>query len=206
MNASLLRLGCSCQLTGLHVVDVSKCLNEALEKWAGGRLLDTPCQIREIPDSEHKGFKLKKYLRWFSKGADTDLKDRFMYHLVDKDLVQAMARFRMGVHWLNSECMRKGADGRMVARSDRVCPCCSSGAREDEMHILECPHYQDIRLRYSGLFPVVEDGVVVWDDDCMNKLMNGDGSRRFWNRLASFLLACKRSRAKVVASNTPADI
>ena len=68
------------------------------------------------------------------------------------------------------------------------------------MHLLECPHYRDIRLKYHGLFTVDEEGVVK-DDDCMKKLMNGDGSRWFWNRLAHFLLACKRSRAKVMAAS-----
>jgi hypothetical protein len=188
----------------MHKIDVCKCTKEAHDRWAQGRLLEAPCQVREVPDSEHLGFKLKKYLQWFSYGANMDAKQRYIYHLFDQDLVQTMARFRMGAHWLNAECMRKGADGKVVARSNRLCPCCLSGAREDELHVLECPYYQDIRLRYNGLFPVYEDGVVT-DDEGMNKLMNGDGSRRFWNKLAHFLLACKRSREKVVVPRHTVD-
>ena len=127
---------------------------------------------------------------------------RFVFHLCDKDQVQAVARFRMGVHWLNSEGMRKGLDGKLIPRSCRVCQCCGSGSREDEMHVLECHHYNEIRHRYQDLFPNDYGNNLVCtaaDDHIMKMVMNGDGSRGFWNRFANFLLACKRSREKVIA-------
>ena len=121
--------------------------------------------------------------------------------------MQAVARFRMGVHWLNSECLRKGADGKLVPRSNRLCPCCSAGAREDERHVFECPHYQEIKSHYdSELFIHEAGGTGVRDDDHMKRLMNGDGSRSFWNRLANYLLACKRSRARALTLNSIADM
>ena len=67
------------------------------------------------------------------------------------------------------------------------------------MHILECTYYNDIRLRYRSLFRS-KPGVMVWNLDVRNdadmcELMNGDGSYRFWNQLANYLLACKKHRA-----------
>jgi hypothetical protein len=199
MNAALVLLGCSCSISGMQTVDVKKCLQEADKKWTEGRQLEDSTQVRDIPDSDHVDFKLKTYLKWFEPGADVTGKQRFTYHLFDKDQVHAMARFRMGVHWMNSECMRKGADGRPVLRSARLCPCCTSGAREDEMHVFECPFYQDIRVRYQQLFPTGQEDVALWDDSHMKSAVNGNGTRSFWNKLANFLLACQRKRKNFLA-------
>ena len=68
-----------------------------------------------------------------------------------RNQVRIIAQFRMGSHWLNSEKMRL-VNGVHQPRSTRLCQLCCFNKPEDEMHIFECPFYNDIRLRYQNLF------------------------------------------------------
>lgn len=78
------------------------------------------------------------------------------------------------------------------------------------MHIMECTLYNNIRLRYPLLFRSKKDrDLIVWsldvrDDAHMCELMNGNGSYRFWNQFANFLLACKKHRAQYLGGMTDA--
>lgn len=72
-----------------------------------------------------------------------------------------LALSRLGAQFLHVECMRRG---QRAARHDRVCVCCTAGAREDEMHFIQCAAYAGARTRYPDLFegfrplPCWEDG------------------------------------------------
>jgi len=79
------------------------------------------------------------------------------------------------------------------------------------MHIFECPFYNDIRLRFKSLFTTTGDfanadsNISIWNvelsDDKLHVLMNGDGSVKFWNNLADYLLACKKKRQNFLSEN-----
>jgi hypothetical protein len=202
LKTALCNLGCSVQIDSLDPVDVDMCIAEAYTKWHEAGACDELNQVRGIPDNQRLDFKLIKYKKWFAPEAGHDAKKCFTYHLYRRNQVQVIAQFRMSAHWLNCEHMRVAADGRSLPRSRRICPCCNHQAREDEMHVLECPCYSDIRLRYRSLFHR-NHGLTVWslhirNDARMCELMNGDGSYRFWNQLANFLLACKKRRTQFV--------
>ena len=48
----------------------------------------------------------------------------------------------MSSHDLNIERLRHAK--AKVPRHKRLCSCCDQGAREDEMHLLECPAYAEV--------------------------------------------------------------
>jgi hypothetical protein len=152
LKTALSNLGCTVQLNSLDPIDVDICVAEAYAKWHGSGACDEPNQVRCIPDNQRLDFKYTKYKKWFAPVAGHTTKKSFTYHLYRRDQVQAVAQFRMSAHWLNCERMRVAADGRNLPRSCRICPCCKYQVREDEMHILECTHYNDMRLRYCSLF------------------------------------------------------
>ena len=144
-----------------------------------------------------------------SHNADRSFANRsFAFHLYRRDQVRVIAQFRMGCHWLNSEQQRM-VDGKPLLRSCRLCPCCGHKQREDEMHVFECPYYNDIRLRFKSLFSYFEalyqgyedSDLTVWNiafrnDSHMHMMMNGSGCGTFWNMMADFLLSCKKHRQK----------
>ena len=185
----------------MHVIDVVQCMREAYFTWHRRPLVpDGP--VRSIPDQQRTDFKYFIYRKWFSPPDDMQGVSRsYVSFLHRPEQIKILARFRMGAHWLNSECARSDTQHRFVPRSSRVCPCCSFQAREDEMHLLECPFYNDIRLHYPSLFKPRDDldpeGLMVWsvqaDDQTMRSIMNGD-TFQFWSTLANFLLACKSKR------------
>lgn len=202
LNAALQNLGCSAQLSSMQAVDVEECMGQARLKWTKTRpSYSLHQQVRDIPDTDRAGYKFIKYQKWFASVAGTPVSAKFVNNLFYKDQIHVVSKFRMGVHWLNSECLRKVKEGRMlkvIPRSGRLCPCCDAHAPEDERHMMECSHYRDIRLRYSSLFGVAEGDWQFRDDDHMRQVMNGDGSWSFWNKFANFLLACKRRRERLV--------
>ena len=129
--------------------------------------------------------------------SDLHASASFIFHLHRSEQIRVTAQFRMGSHWLNSEKHRLVA-GVFIPRSQRLCACCHFNSREDEMHLLECPFYNDIRLRFQTLFCSDQDpGLMTWNmqvsDADMRTFMNGS-TREFWNDLANFLLACRKKR------------
>ena len=102
--------------------------------------------------------------------------------------IQALARFRMSSHDLN---IVRGRHAQ-VARHNRVCTLCDTQSREDEMHILECPDYQDVRDRFIGLFPA---GFQQIDEASMRVVMNpGRDEGDKWRMLADFISCCMSVR------------
>ena len=139
-----------------------------------------------IGDADRVGFKLYAYSRWFMHDP-WQVGKAFISHLFDRDRVRAVAKVRMGVHWLNADRLR------YLPRSQRVCKCCRLHVREDELHLLECPGYEDLRRRYE-IDPITDslgDGTI-W------AAMNGDSGFTFWNRFAIFIMACMKRRDEVL--------
>jgi hypothetical protein len=183
----------------LEPVEVNKCILEAVEHWRT-KITLTPMPVRDIPDHVRNNFKYLKYHKWFASPVFCASKSPF-FHLHRREQIKVIAQFRMGSHWLNSEKGRVAQDGSLVARSNRLCPCCSFNCREDELHVFECPFYNNIRLRFQSLFREEADiDLIVWNlqlsDEDMLDLTNGDGSREFWNDMADFILACKKKRQR----------
>lgn len=88
------------------------------------------------------------------------------------------------------ECMRRG---QRVARNDRVCTCCTVGAREDEMHFIQCDAYAGVRARYPDLFEGFSP-LPSWGDGDMRSFMNRGHDKGAWNRLADMLIEMEAER------------
>ena len=58
----------------------------------------------------------------------------------------------MGYHWLNTERMRVVEIAHIPRSMRHCCQMCGFQKPEDEMHMFDCPFYNDIRLRYQKLF------------------------------------------------------
>jgi hypothetical protein len=145
--------------------------------WAVG----SGCAVRSAPATMHSGFKLLTYQRWFADD-ERGKKERHTYALRSYEMVRVMAQFRLGSHWLNIQQGRfRGLD-----RSSRVCPACPH-AVEDEMHVFSCPLYTELRAKYNITGPDTDT------DIGMREYMNSN-EPDFPNRLAAFLLSCRKER------------
>jgi hypothetical protein len=189
LNCALGHMGAS-RVRQLERIDVKHVMGTVLDKWhtsLWSRLPTLTDPVRDVLDSQRGGFRLYVYQRWFAiDNWEHNLS--FMHHLFDRDQITAVAQFRMGVHWLNTVCMP-----RTVPRSMRACPFCgasSSRAREDEMHIFECPHYADLRGYYN---PTVSSHHM--SDVDMKMMLNGGNNAKFWSRFANFLIRCRDRRS-----------
>jgi len=209
LNGALKNLGCDVELSDFALVDVEAVITQVSDYWQ--RKYDNePRQVRHIPDDNHTGFKLIKYHKWFAPLQTKD-SHTFVSSLHRAEQIKVVAQFRMCSHWLNCEKQRK-VDRIEVPRSRRVCQLCHFDKCEDEMHLFECPFYNDIRPRFHNLFSLVceftddDTDMVIWNldlsDSKMRSLMNGDGSAIFWNNLANYLLACKMKRQKLLDNLT----
>jgi hypothetical protein len=155
-------------------------------EWADMAIAAESGPVRACPGNVRDGFKLHTYHRWFRADA-FEKKHSFMYHLQRHDHIQVVAQFRMGAHWLNVEMMRHGG----VPRDRRLCTCCDQKAREDEMHIMECPLYATLRTQHADVFgDIAMDG---FDDECVRRVMNGKTAEYWWS-LANFLLKSREMR------------
>lgn len=148
--------------------------------------------VRGCPDDIRDGFKLFVYSRWFADPAVVfDRQQNWPYHVFDWRHVVAVARFRLGSSWLNVEQLRY----QRVVRSARLCDCCPQKVREDEMHILECPRYAQLRSDFAD----VMHPNFVSSDSIMRQVMTHGNDGNAWRRLASFLHACYVKRERVLA-------
>ena len=71
-------------------------------------------------------------------------KESWMLSLHAPERIRVMAQFRLGSHWL---AVQQGRFAR-TPRHQRCCTHCP-GQREDELHLLECPRYAELRSRYK---------------------------------------------------------
>ena len=101
----------------------------------------------------------------------------------------------MSSHDLNIELMRHAPNRR--PRQFRLCRCCDAGAREDEMHVLDCEAYRDIRATYADVFDVPHDPN---PDAFMLHVMNPGHDARAWSRLANLLINIMARRKSILDS------
>ena len=144
-------------------------------------------RVRAAPATFSTGFKMFVYRRWFAQ-PEGDKKHSYVMHLTDREHIMALAQLRTGSHWLMIDKGRRlKVDGRWV-RLDRGARCCvhCPGRVEDEMHLLECPHWASLR-DICGL------NTFSWgeaDDTDMRDIFN-PSSRAGWQQLGKFLVQCK---------------
>lgn len=143
-------------------------------------------KVRKCPDNVRKGFKTFKYVRWFENHSDSHV----MFRLQDAYDIRIMARFRCGMHWLATEKDRS----RTMNRSLRICRCCDSNDREDELHIFMCSAYAGLHDVFphvfaTDCFKALRDAFLNEEDlkdEDINNFMNHDDDL-FVKDLAGFL-------------------
>jgi hypothetical protein len=154
-------------------------------------------ELRTIEQS--RGFKTATYRHWFCHGALDDnephscpirSKHGFAHHVNQPTQIRALSTFRMGAHQLNIQRLRSS-----VPRHLRLCTCCGTHSVEDELHVLECDAYADLRQRYGSLFEGVRQGP--YSDADMYTVMNPSDPRG-WKRLAAFLLEVNDRRSQML--------
>jgi hypothetical protein len=173
----------------LQRLDTEDIMSTAMARWWSSivprKAPDVEMAVRSVPDEESNGFKWHTYRKWF---APFDAILPFWKVLHQKDHISCMSKFRMGASWLNIETLRYTG----TPRSDRLCNCCNSQCREDELHMITCALYSDIRAGYPELFPVWLD---LSSDSAVREFMNPPlNPSGFWEEFAIFLMACRERR------------
>lgn len=203
MSRALARWGVFNIMDTMEKVDVEDVMDKVVKTWKSKTYIpDCTLQIREIPEEISKGFKTLKYIRWFSVHPDVAKHTKFTSMLHRFDHINVVAKFRMGCHWL--KCEERVVDRIKIPRSQRLCTLCDFHKCEDEMHIFECPFYNDIRLKFQQLFKHIccdnyqNNNMTIWSwnfsDDNFRQFMNGYQDPSFWLDLAFFLIACRKKR------------
>jgi hypothetical protein len=144
------------------------------------------CAVRAAPTTFSQGFKLFVYEKWFAVDKWVK-KEHWSYWLREPHQIRAVAQFRMGSHWLE---VQKGRTER-TQRAARCCRLCTDCV-EDELHVMECPLYADIRSQV-GVLPSS------WTDGAVRKVMNKKTGDE-WRQLAEFLVACRDRKLGVDGS------
>jgi hypothetical protein len=184
------------QLVSLNLADVQQAMRD---KWVdfewrtvnagtvGAGWCDGPRTVRAAPASFSTGFKMFVYRQWFAH-PQGDKKDSFVMHLTDREQISAVAQLRTGSHWLMIDKGRRLKVNGRWAKLDRSARCCAHcpGRVEDEMHLLECPHWATQRVR-CGLRSHAYDEA---DDADMRDIFN-PSTRVGWRQLGKFLVQCK---------------
>ena len=88
-----------------------------------------------------------KYIRWFSVHPDVAKHTKFTSMLHRFDHINVVAKFRMGCH-----CEERVVDRIKISSFQRLRTLCDFHKCEEEMHIFDCPFYNDIRLKFQQLF------------------------------------------------------
>jgi hypothetical protein len=182
-------------LNKLPVSQVMQTLHDRWHNRVWDRWVEVPIgsvSVRSVPEDDTNGFKKATYRSWFCPGS-LEKGEGFAYHLHTSAQIKALATFRMSSHDLNIELMRHAPNRR--PRSMRLCRCCNSGSREDELHILECEAYLNIRLDFADIFTVPFGGN---PDAYMMYTMNPGHNGHAWHRLADFLIRVMAKRKAIL--------
>ena len=178
----------------LAQLDTKGMIKTAVEKWQAHEQADSAHQqdwgreqlaVRAAPDTFSRGFMTFTYSSWFAPPEGWVRKQSFMFYLTRPRDIKVVAQFRLGCHGL---AVREGRWGVRTPRSQRTCPCCGHGV-EDELHLWECPIYEDARSSFPSLCEPAES----WTDRGFNERMNGT-TKQHWIDLARFLNQCKKTR------------
>ena len=90
-----------------------------------------------------------------------------MYNILPKSHRSALAQFRCGTAPIKLETGRY--EGLPV--NDRICPVCNNDV-ESELHvILECPLYNDVRLRLFEQIAAIKNGILCISKDEQLKMI-----------------------------------
>jgi len=174
---------------------VMKCLDNKLKDAVSKRFESivshtqnvTGSSVRACPDHARQGFKIFKHTQWFEDESGGVPYISFVHDIGD---IRTLTKFRCGMHWLATESKRSNE----VGRSRRLCACCNSGEREDELHIVFCEAYAHLR----DMFPIVFESDLYKElriavlnnvnqlDNYINKFMNYKDFH-FINALVGFL-------------------
>ena len=92
----------------------------------------------------------------------------------------------MGIHWLNVDTERYISSSHVsIPRDQRLCTLCSSMIHEDELHMLECAIYDELRGEY-GITSI--QNASVHDDAVKCVMNNSENVPSCWKRFSIFLL------------------
>jgi len=183
---------------------------DILQKWhrsSWEALRNEDVAIRKWPDTERQGFKLAKYKAWnayqFGRCIKSTAELKAQSHFTDIVQtcaeVRTLAAFRCGSTWLNCETQRN----QYIGRSQRHCELCDRRDVEDEMHILFCEGYENVRQtfdifsdhRFLNLRQLFDEKrfEVVFDDAVRS--FYKDRQPMFWKQLCDYLLKIRHLRA-----------
>ena len=205
-----------------HKLPMEDILDKANHKWAlvvahehglqvddTNRIVGGNEGVREIPDDAHKGFKHIKYGKWFQVPQDAKAENvkykslTCLNTLFSVSHVRTVFKFRLGMSRLNCEDLRSTHS----ARSTRHCTRCDLSEIEDELHVLMCPSYSDLRRQFHEVFQRQEyaELKVSYDsgcrgpqlDTCMVALMNVQDAS-FWQKFAEYLTHIKNRRLDAI--------
>ena len=143
LNCALKNLGCTSRSCIGRPFDVDLCIEEAKANWSHKYTL-SHLSVRNYPSN---GFKSFKYANWFARTGDGSTLS-FIQALHRPDQIRIVSQFRTCSHWLNCEKQRQRGKST-VPRAERTCQLCQYQKVEDEMHLFECPFYNDIRRLFS---------------------------------------------------------
>ena len=191
----LVQQGASLPVTA--VVGKAHELWQASVRGGSAELAEQPnaCPVRSVPEEASTGFKLHTFEQWFEwpyvKGQG------FVYHVHSQKRIFALAQFFFGAHQLEIE--RGRFVGGKRPRSERVCRCCQTGEREDELHfLLECPAYEDLRIACGTVFSEEVLSMAPeqrWSH--MRDVTQAGSSAKHWNALAEFLVRAMAKRKEI---------
>ena len=125
--------------------------------------------------------------QWFAQ-PQGQKRESYVLHLTDREQISAVAQLRTGSHWLMVDKGRRLKVQGRWQKLDRSARCCAHcpGRVEDEMHLLECPHWAQLRDRHglqSFAWGTAGDADM---RDSFNPTTK-DG----WRALGRFLVQCK---------------
>ena len=199
-TAAIEALGCTWRgdqgLTPINPGEVQQAMRDKWVNWEwrtvnagtqGARWCEGSCTVRAAPTSFSDGFKMFVHQQWFAQ-PQGQKRDSYVMHLTDREQIAAVAQLRTGSHWLMIDKGRRlKVEGRWqkLDRSARCCAHCP-GRVDDEMHLLECPHWAPLRDRHGlHTFPWGTAG-----DADMRDVFNPT-TKDGWRALGRFLVQCK---------------
>jgi len=104
---------------------------------------------------------------WFPQRTPIVLRGK---HLLSKNVMRSVARFRIRGHGLKCETVLYG---RSLDRSARVCFLCENGDIQDEKQVISsCMGTEQLRHQFNHLFDNISDGDIKGFDFQHNRLIN----------------------------------
>ena len=130
-------------------------------------------RVKHCPDDVRDGFKAFKHACWFQQEEG---QKPVLWLLPEHGNIRVLARYRLGSHHLACETRRD-----LGLRGWMWCGYCQAHLVEDDLHVLLCPAWQDIRARFPLLFQGVRYRELVvadqqdWEvDKCFKAFVNQD--------------------------------